>query len=739
MSIVSALRREIQPERILPSITAGLIIGMINISMELSLAALIFSGDLSPFLARGIGLMLFGAVVMGIVTALTTSVPGLIAIPQDTPAAIMALVAAGIAAGMKLANPDALYATVLAAIILSSLLMALCFLLLGRFKASGFVRYIPYPVVNGFLAGTGWLLAKGGLGVMVSLPASLAGLPQLFPPGTLFRWAPGLIFAAALFLILRRWNHYLVTPAALVVATALFYGYLLLSRIPLAEALSNGWLIGTFPAGGLYQPPTAAALAQIDWHAIWTNASQIASILILSAVALLLNASALEVTLHEDIDLNREVMTAGYLNLAGGIGGSTVGYHALSMSALAHRLGARSRLVNLVMSLLCGLTLLFGGSLISYLPKFLLGGMTLYLGLVFLWERLIDSARSLPVIDYLLVWIILVVIAAVGFLQGIGVGILIAAGMFVVSYSRVNTVRNVLTGEVLRSNVDRPRVHRELLARHGAEIYILRLQGFIFFGTIQGILEKVQARLADKSQPKMCYLVLDFHRVTRLDSSAVFGITRLRQLATANDVRMVWTHVAPGIESQVRRGGLIDDKDESFMILPTLDHGMEWCENKILAEQGITDLTGFIERMQGLLRRAFPGLDNVDRLMKYLERQDVAQGEYLMHEGDAGGEMYFVEAGLFSVQLESPDGEVVRLRAVRGGATIGEMGLYLGTPRSASVVATRRSAVYKLSADALKSMRAEDPEAAALLHEWIARLLAERLTENNRTIQALMD
>lgn len=739
MSVVSVLKSEFQPRRLLPSITAGLIIGAIEISFELSLAALIFSGDLSRFLARGIGLLLFGGLVMGVVMALTTTLPGLIALPQDTPAAIMALVAAGIAAAMKLANPDALYATVLAAIGLSSLLMALCFLLLGGFKASGFVRYIPYPVVTGFLAGTGWLLAKGGLGVMVSLPSTLAGLPQLLAPGALLRWAPGLIFAVVLLVVLRRWNHYLITPAALVLATALFYGYLFVARIPLAEALSNGWLVGALPGGGLYQPPTSAALAQIDWGVIATRSSQIASILVLSVVSLLLNASALEVTFHQDVDLNREVMTAGYLNLAAGIAGSPIGYHTLSFSALAERLGARSRLVNLVISLLCGLTLLFGGSLIAYLPKFLLGGMTLYLGLVFLWERLIDSARSLPTIDYVLVWIILAVIAAVGFLQGIGVGILIAAGLFVVSYSRVNAVRNVLNGDVFRSNVDRPAAHRELLARRGAEIYILRLQGFIFFGTVQGILEKVQARLNDESRPKMCYLVLDFQRVTRLDSSAVFGITRLRQLAAANEVSMVWTHVPPDIERQVRRGGLIHDQDESFMILPSLDHGMEWCENQILAGQGFTDLTGFIERMQGLLRRAFPGLKDVGRLMKYLERREVAPGEYLMHAGDPGTEMYFVEAGLFSVQLESAGSKMVRLRAVRGGATIGEIGLYLGTPRSASVVATRPSAVYKLSAEALTSMRAEDPEVAALLHEWIARLLAERLTENNRMIQALMD
>ena len=74
-----------------------MIASLITISIEISLAALIFSGDLSPFLASGIGVMLFGAFVMGIVVALTSSLPGMVGLPQDTPAAILALVAGGIA------------------------------------------------------------------------------------------------------------------------------------------------------------------------------------------------------------------------------------------------------------------------------------------------------------------------------------------------------------------------------------------------------------------------------------------------------------------------------------------------------------------------------------------------------------------------------------------------------------------------------------------------------------------
>ncbi|MGZ6316489.1 MAG: SulP family inorganic anion transporter, partial [Anaerolineales bacterium] len=740
MSLIKELKKELQPSLLLAGLTAGLIAAIVTISIMISLAALIWSGPLNQFLAGGIGLMLFGAFVIGVIVALTSSLPGVVAIPQDTPSAILALVAAGIAAAMKSAEPQALYSTVVAAIMLTSLLMAACFLLLGSFKASGFVRYVPYPVVGGFLAGTGFLLAKGAFGVMVDMPMTLANLPQLLTTGKLIEWLPGVVFAVALLLLLRRFDHFLITPSALILATALFYAYLFLAHISVADASLRGWLLGSLPGnGGLYRPLLPADFGQVDWSAILGQADKIATIMVLSAVALLLNASALEVTIRQDVDLDRELLSAGLANLISGLGGGSVGYQALGMSALAQRLGARSRLVNLISALLCGAALFFGASLISYFPKVMLGGMLLYLGLSFLSEWLIDARRVLPAIDYLLVWLILGIIVAFGFLQGIAAGVLIAAVLFVISYSRLNAIKNVLDGQSFQSNVDRPKAHRDLLMKHGAETFILRLQGFIFFGTIQAILERVRERLTSKEQPRLCYLVLDFQRVTRLDSSAVFGITRLKQLAVANGARMVWTQVSPTIQGQLQRGGLVDESDDSFIILPTLDHGVEWCENNILAAQGITDLTGFIERMEDQLERAFPNLHDVTRLTKYLDRREVPQGEYLMRQGDPPTEMYFVEGGLVTVQLEGVDGQVVRLRSIRGGATVGEMGLYLGAARTASVIAGRPSTVYRLSADALQDMGLHDPEVAALLHEWIARMLAERLAANNRTIEALLE
>jgi SulP family sulfate permease len=735
----SEFKQEFQPKILLPSLTAGLIAAIVTISMEISLAALIFAGDLNRFLAGGIGLMLFGAFAVGIVVALLTSLPGTISVPQDTPAAIFALIAASIAVGMRGANPEATYATVVAAIALTSIITGVAYMLIAWFKASWFVRYIPYPVIGGFLAGTGWLLSLGAFSVMTNGNLSPSTLPQLLTPDNLFNWVPGLVFAVILLLILRRSNHYLITPGALVIATALFYGYLLVSGISIAEASSRGWLLGSFPSGGLYQPLTPALLGLVNWSAILLNFDKIFTIVVLSVIALLLNASALEVTVKQDINLNRELQAAGWANILGGLGGSTVGYQTLGMSSLAHRLGAKSRIANIISALICGAALFFGAAVISYFPKPVLGGMLLYLGLSFLMDWLIDSRRALPTLDYILVWVILFIIASVGFLEGIIAGTFIAAILFVVTYSRVDVIKNALNGSIYHSKVDRPKLHRDILREKGEEIYILSLQGFLFFGTIQNVLEKVRHRIDRKELCKLGFVVLDFHRVTHLDSSAVFGITRLKQVTQANNILMVWTEVKPEIVRNLELGGLTDSTDDSFIIKPTLDEGVEWCENKILAKQGMNDLTGFIEKVEHQLKRVFPDLKATDRLTQYLERRELREGEVLIKQGDPAGEMYFVESGLVTIELEMPNNKRLRLRSIRGGAMVGEVGMYLGQERTASVIAARPSVVYRLSAASLKDMQAKDPEVAVQFHEWIVRLLAERISDNNQIIEALME
>jgi SulP family sulfate permease len=114
-------------------------------------------------------------------------------------------------------------------------------------------------------------------------------------------------------------------------------------------------------------------------------------------------------------------------------------------------------------------------------------------------------------------------------------------------------------------------------------------------------------------------------------------------------------------------------------------------------------------------------------------------GHVLMRQGDVPDCMYFIDKGKVTAQLEVSDDKTIRLKGLGAGTMIGEAGLYLGQTRSATVIANEPSVVYRLSADALKKMEEEDPRLASKLHEWVARVLSERLGENNRTLEALLE
>ena len=362
------------PSVLFPSLTAGLINATIMISVEISFAALIFSGDLQQFLPRGIGIMLLGTLVISIVVSLTSSLVGMVGVPQDTPAALIALVAAGIAVTLKGQNPEAIYSTTIGAIMLSSFLTAILFIALGWFKASSFVRYVPYPVVGGFLAGTGYLLARGAFGVMVDVPITVANLSRFFAADVLWRWLPGVLFGLTLYFILRRYSHFLIMPGAVLTAIAVFYAFLFFAGISVQEASAGGWLLGPFPEGGLFKLFTLDNMMQVQWGAIFGHFGTFVTLFGLSVISLLLNASGLEVTYKQDIDLDRELISAGSATLIGSFFGCIVGYQTLGLSALATRFGARSRLAGVFAGLFCGLALFFGASVISYFPKIVLGG-----------------------------------------------------------------------------------------------------------------------------------------------------------------------------------------------------------------------------------------------------------------------------------------------------------------------------------------------------------------------------
>jgi SulP family sulfate permease len=737
MTAIRELLVEVRSRRFIPIVLVGILIGVTQLFFHISLAALIFADRLVPFIADGIGVILFGAIAMSVSIALFASFAGGMPVIQDTPGAIMAIVAAAIMSQMPASSsPEEGYFTVVAAISTTTLATGLMYLLVGRFKLSSLARFVPYPVVGGFLAGSGWILVEGSIGVMSGLPHWLSEVPQLVQPAVLLRWVPGALFAIALVVAERRSSHPLLMPGFLAGAFALFYLAMLATGTSRGEAQAMGLLLDSFPQEALWSPLRPETLALVDWSVVLSQAGKLASIMVLSVISLMLNCSGLELALRKDVDFDRELMAAGIGNIVGGLGGSSVGYQSVSTTTLAQRLGGAARLSTIVMAAVLAGAMLFGAGVLSYLPKPLLGGLLFYLGLSFLIEWIYDAARGLPRTDYALILIILGIVATVGFLQAVAVGMVMAVILFAVTYSRVDFVKDTLSGVSFRSRMDRAAEHNRVLDQNGGQIHVLRLQGFLFFGTAQNLLNRVRRRLHDSTQPRLRFLLLDFHRVSDLDISAVMSFTRMYQLAETNQLHLVLTECTAAIQKRLQRGGLVEGPDSLCRFFPTLDRGMEWCEGRLLSGDAAVT-AGAPASLRTQLEKVFSETQ-IERFMRYLERMEFEQGQALITQGQPPDAMFFVDSGRVSAQLEGGAGKSLRLRSMGSGTVVGEIGMYLKQARTASIVADVPSVVYRLSETALTEMEKLDPDLAAAMHHWMVRLLSHRLTDNNRTLEALL-
>jgi SulP family sulfate permease len=477
---------------------------------------------------------------------------------------------------------------------------------------------------------------------------------------------------------------------------------------------------------------------------------QLGTILVISAIALLFNAGGLELVVRRDIDLNHELRSTGLANILSGLSGGPIGYLTLSLSALGHKMGSTSRLAGLFSAALCGVVLCFGVSLLSFLPRPVLGGLLFFLGLSFLVEWMYDAWFKIPRADWLIILLILFVISTRGFLDGVATGLLIAVVLFVIKYSGVDVVKQTLSGANSTSNVDRPVEHRRLLRETGEKLSILRLQGYIFFGTAHNLYRTISQRAEASGLPCLRFVLLDFTRVTGLDSSAAICFSKIIQLAQSSDFCVIFTNMTPELEHQLNKTVFSEDNESVYRIFPDQDYGIEWCENEILAAENVLQAEGE-QPLFAYLEESFPKSVDVGRFLAYLEKKEVGEGYYLMHEAEASEDLYFIESGQVNALISTSRGgdktvrsgseerNTLRLRAMRPGTVVGEVSMYLGTSRTASAVTTKPSTLYRLSSEALRQMEKREPELASAFHQFVARLLAERISDNVRTIQPLTD
>ena len=246
--------------RVLQTLAAGLVCGFLAVVLSLSLGNLLFFGEMRDFVPVGLGMALFTTMVVAAIAAVTSPIRGVISISEEIPVVAIAGPAAAITAAMSGNAPaHEIAVTIVVAAAIATLSTGAILLILGYFRLGRLIRYVPFPVIAGFLAGTGWLILQGGLSVIAGDAIGFATIHLLLAPGVALKCALGVAFAGLIAVLQSRSQRPIVLPLTLFIALVAYNLVVAAFAIPPEVLRETGWVVpmragsrplAAHPAGG---------------------------------------------------------------------------------------------------------------------------------------------------------------------------------------------------------------------------------------------------------------------------------------------------------------------------------------------------------------------------------------------------------------------------------------------------------------------------------------------------------
>jgi sulfate permease, SulP family len=715
----------------LNDILGGSAASVLSITFGLSYALLIYAGPLTPYLSYGVAATFISSAVLAAVIALGSSLPFAVGGPDSSTAAMTGILASSLVERMAATDPTAsLLGPVLITLASTTIVTGVVLCCFGMTRMGRAIRYVPYPVVGGFLGATGCLIIFGAIRVITGYRLEFATLGEFVNHQTLYELSAALAMALILYLTWHRSRNSFGLPVILIGGVIVAHTVFWLAGISVAQAQASGWTFQPPSKVSFMLPWSVREISRYPWYALPDLMGNLIAVVFVTASCTLFNTTGIEVAVHREANLERELNVTGIANILSGAFGGYTGCISVSRSILNFSSRATGRLSGLTVAAISALMLVVAPRLLGYMPKFVLGGLLIYLGADQLHKWIVQSRRRLSVVEYLSLLAIIVIIVQWGFIAGILIGVVIGCATFALSAARIDSIKYGFDGTEYRSSLDRSRGDQALLAAHGAKIQGLNLQSYLFFGSANRLYQHVKALLQRHAECR--FLVFDFKLVTGIDSSAAYSFAQIKRTAHDRGIKLVLVHLPPTAEKVLRSSEFISHE---VSVVAELDHALERCENDVIAQH-----QGF-EQEEASLRDWFTQILGNERdaaeLTRRCQRIEVDAGEIIVSAGDAADSMHFILDGRVGIMIPAGDGRMTRVRSLGRYTTIGEMGLVSRIPRSATIQAEVASILFVLSADQFEALKADDPALGQKLLTYFVSVMAERLSFANRTIGVL--
>ena len=563
----------INTDNIKGDIFGGITAGIVALPLALAFGIQAFGGVNDPA-AASMGALagLVGATLLGFFAALFGGTHSQISGPTGP----MTVITASLISAAWTASSGN-FSAVLIAMAMAGVFCGLFQILFGLIRIGKYVRYIPYPVLSGFMSGIGVIIILQQIYPLIGRKSPVSTLDMIMNfPAAVIEGASvmALLMGIGTILIIlgfpRLTKKIPSTLVALIVMTV----------VSILCSFDAALTIGEIPAG-LPMPffmKDGIDLSGINWFET-VEAALIPGLTLagLGSIDTLLTSVVADNITKTKHDSNQELIGQGVGNAIAGMFCGIAGAGATMRTVVNVKSGGRTQISGMVHALFLLAILLGLGSLVKYVPLAVLASILITVGWGIIDFRGFRDLTHIPKADAFVLVVVFLTTVFVDLLTAVGIGMVIACVLFMKRAG--DLVENQYHGAMLTDDgYDKETPWEDeggITDEMRKHIYIQRLDGPIFFGSITGF----QRVMHDVPQGVKT-VIIRMRRVDFMDQSGAYAMETAVKDLQAQGVEVLMTIIQPQPSYIMHSTSLIPDVIPEDKTFKTFEECVEYLRGK---------------------------------------------------------------------------------------------------------------------------------------------------------------
>ena len=447
---------------------------------------------------------LYGAIFLGFFAAIFGGTPSQISGPTGPMTVISSA-----AIALFIAKAGSIESAI-GPIVLCFVLGGVIQILMGVIKIGSLIKYIPYPVISGFMSGIGVIIillqlfpaiGQASPKTTVDVVTEIVPALQRIDIWALFYTA---LTIAIIYLFPKVTKAVPSTLVALLAVTIL--SVLLGSEVPVIGEIPQG-----FPE---FKGREIFSVKPEMYMLILETAATLAALGAIDSLLTSVVADNVTKTKHQS---NRELVGQGMGNTVAGLFAGLPGAGATMRTLVNIRSGGRTRISGVIHAVVLLVVLLGAGKYAELIPKSVLAGILITVGIGILDYKGFRHINKVPRSDAVIMVIVLLVTVFLDLLIAVGIGMVMAALLFMKRMGDTMEERTK-TDSLKELQPEMPWLDEVMPEAIKKSVFVKHLDGPLFFGSASGFQSLIN------KVPDVKYVILRMEKVPFVDQSGLYAL-----------------------------------------------------------------------------------------------------------------------------------------------------------------------------------------------------------------------